>query len=90
MYKIDNFGRELVIERYVDDIVGGLHFLETKERLKDCLLHQKRQLSNDELELEIMRHDPNVLRDLYIEEMSTASNFYDNIVKEEIQYLETI
>lgn len=75
MYKIDNFGRELVIERYVDDIVGGLHFLETKERLKNCLIEQKNKLSNDELEIEIARHDPNLLRDLYIEEMSTASYY---------------
>lgn len=69
MYKIDNFNRDLIIERYVDDIVGGLHFLETKERLKDCLLQQKYQLNNDDLEVEIMRHDPDLLRDVYIEEM---------------------
>lgn len=69
MYKIDNFNRELIIERYVDDIVGGLHFLETKERLKDCLLQQKHQLNNDDLEVEIMRHDPGLLTDIYLEQM---------------------
>lgn len=74
MYKIDNFNRDLIIERYVDDIVGGLHFLEVKERLKSCLLQQKQSLTNDELEIEISRHDPNVLVDLYIEEMQTSSN----------------
>lgn len=69
MYKIDNFNRGIIIERYVDDIVGGLHFLETKERLKDCLLHQKHQLDNEDLEIEIMRHDPGLLTDIYIEEI---------------------
>lgn len=69
MYKIDNYNRELVIERYVDDIVGGLHFLETKERLKDCLLNQKRNMSGDDLEQEIMRHDPGLLTDIYIEQL---------------------
>lgn len=67
MYKIDSYNRDLVIERYVDDIVGSLHFLETKERLKNCLLQQKHQLDNDELEIEIMRHDPMLLSDIYIE-----------------------
>lgn len=70
MYKIDNFNRGIIIERYVDDIVGGLHFLETKERLKDCLLQQKYQLDNEDLEIEIMRHDPGLLTDIYIEEIS--------------------
>ncbi len=69
MYKIDNFNRGIIIERYVDDIVGGLHFLETKERLKDCLLQQKHQLDNEDLEVEIMRHDPGLLTDIYIEEI---------------------
>lgn len=69
MYKIDNFNRGIIIERYVDDIVGGLHFLETKERLKDCLLQQKYQLDNEDLEVEIMRHDPGLLTDIYIEEI---------------------
>ena len=73
MYKIDDFGRELVIERYIDDIVGGLHFLDMQERLKACLIDQKRELTNDELEIEIARHDPNLLSDLYIEEMSMSS-----------------
>jgi len=68
MYKIDNFNRELIIERYVDDIVGGLHFIEIKEKLKDCLLSQKHKLSNEDLELEIMRHDPELLTDIYLEE----------------------
>lgn len=69
MNKIDTYNREMIIERYVDDIVGGLHFLETKEMLKCCLLDKKRSLSNDELEIEIMRHDPILLTDLYIEEI---------------------
>jgi hypothetical protein len=69
MYKIDNYNRETVIERYVTDIVGGLHFLETKEMLKDCLIKDKRSLTDDELELEIMRHDPGILSDIYLEEI---------------------
>lgn len=68
MYKIDNFNRELVIERYVDDIVGNLHFIEVKEKLKDCLLQQKYNLSDEDLEFEIMRHDPGLLTDIYLEE----------------------
>lgn len=68
MYKIDNFNRELVIERYVDDIVGNLHFIEVKEKLKDCLLQQKYNLSDEDLECEIMRHDPGLLTDIYLEE----------------------
>lgn len=69
MNKIDSFNRETVIERYVTDIVGGLHFLETKEMLKDLLLERKRELDNEELEHEIMRHDPMLMTDIYIEEI---------------------
>lgn len=69
MYKIDSFNREMVIERYVTDIVGGLHFLETKEMLKSCLIDKTRSLDNEELEIEIMRHDPMLLSDIYLEEI---------------------
>lgn len=69
MYKIDNFNRGIILERYVDDIVGGLHFLDIKERLKDCLLKEKANLNNEDLEMEIMRHDPGLLTDIYIEQM---------------------
>jgi hypothetical protein len=69
MNKIDNFNREMVIDRYVTDIVGSLHFLETKEMLKEYLMEKKRQLDNEELEYEIMRHDPMLMTDIYIEEI---------------------
>lgn len=69
MYKIDNFNRGIILERYVEDIVGGLHFLDIKERLKDCLLKEKNDLNNEDLEMEIMRHDPGLLTDIYIEQM---------------------
>lgn len=69
MNKVDYYNRDQVIERYVTDIVGGLHFLETKEMLKNCLMDKKQQLDNEELEIEIMRHDPMLLTDLYIEEI---------------------
>jgi hypothetical protein len=69
MYKIDSFNREMIIERYVTDIVGDLHFLETKEMLKNFLIDKKRSLSNDELEIEITRHDPLLLSDIYLEEI---------------------
>lgn len=69
MTRIDNFNRDLIIQRYVEDIVGGLHFLDTKIKLKECLLQQKYSLSDGELEYEIMRNDPGLLSDLYLEEM---------------------
>jgi hypothetical protein len=69
MNKIDSYNRDIAIERYIDDIVGSMHFLEVKERLKDCLLKEKNQLPNDDLEIEIMRHDPGLLTDIYIEEI---------------------
>jgi len=69
MYKIDNSNRDLIIERYVDDIVGGLHFLEVKERLKALLIKEKMTLDNDYLEIEVQRHDPNLLVDIYLEEI---------------------
>lgn len=69
MYKIDNYNRETVIERYATDIVGGLHFLETKERLKEYLIKDKQSLTDSELEIEIMRHDPQLLSDIYLEEI---------------------
>lgn len=69
MYKIDNYNRHYVIERYVEDIVGGMHFLDIKSRLKDYMLSDKHNLTNNELEIEIMRHDPKLLSDIYIEEM---------------------
>ena len=68
MYKINNYNRSYVVERYVDDIVGGLHFLDIKSRLKNYLLNEKHNLNNEELEQEIMRHDPQLLSDIYIEE----------------------
>ena len=69
MYKIDNYNRNYVIERYVDDIVGSMHFLDIKSRLKDFLLQDKYSLSNEELEYEIIRHDPSLMSDIYIEEL---------------------
>ena len=69
MYKVDNYNRDIVIERYVTDIVGGLHFLETKEILKQCLMKDKQSLTDDELEFEIMRHDSQLLSDIYLEEI---------------------
>lgn len=69
MNKIDSYNRDIAIERYVDDIVGSMHFLEIKERLKDCLLNEKSKLPNYDLEIEIMRHDPGLLTDIYIEDM---------------------
>lgn len=81
MYKIDNFNRDLIIERYVDDIVGSLHFLEIKERLKDCLLRQKHNLNNNDLEVEIMRHDPKLLRDVYIEELMGTPEYEKGLVE---------
>ena len=69
MYKIDDFNREIIIDRYVDDIIGNLHFLETKELLKDHLLTEKHKLTNEELEYEVTRHAPEILSDIYIEEM---------------------
>lgn len=69
MFSIDSFSRDVAIERYVTDIVGGLNFLETKEMLKDLLIEKKQQLSSDELESEIMLHDPGLLADIYIEEI---------------------
>lgn len=69
MYKIDNYNRDMIINRYVDDIVGSLHFLEIKERYKDLLLKQKYDMSDDDLELEIMRHDPGLFTDIYLEQL---------------------
>lgn len=69
MIYIDNFNRNLVIERYVDDVVGSLDFLEIKEKLKDCLIQQKYNMSNDELNIEISRHDPGLLNDIYVEQL---------------------
>ena len=69
MYKVDDYNRDQIIERYATDIVGGLHFLDCKEMLKNCLIDKKQQLDNEELEIEIMRHDPMLMTDIYIEEI---------------------
>lgn len=69
MYKIDSFNRDYVIERYVDDLVGELHFMEIKSKLKDYLIKEKHGLDSEELEMEIMRHDPRLLSDIYMEEI---------------------
>jgi hypothetical protein len=66
---IDCFDLNVVIERYVDDIVGSFDFLEVKEKLKEYLIREKYQLSNDELELEIMRSNPHLFTDLYVDEI---------------------
>lgn len=68
MNKIDNYNRNLAISRYVEDIVAPLHLLDAKEMLKEYLRTQKAGLGNDELENEILRHDPNLLTDIYSEE----------------------
>lgn len=69
MNKIDNFNRTLIINRYIDDIVSPLHLLEAKEMLRDLLRLQKAELGNEELEIEISRHDPDLLADIYTEEL---------------------
>lgn len=72
---IDVLNRDYVIERYVDDIVGSMDFLEARCKLKDLLLQQKYSLSNDELEYEIRRYNPMLLTDSFIQE-----------ILEEVQY----
>lgn len=69
MNKIDHYNRNLAINRYVEDIVSPLHLLECKEMLRDLLHSQKMELSNDELETEIARHDPLLLSDIYAQEL---------------------
>ena len=69
MNKIDNYNRNLAITRYVDDIVAPLHYLEAKELLKELLTTQKKELSNEELEQEIMRHDSGLFTDIYAHEL---------------------
>lgn len=73
MNKIDNYNRNLAINRYVEDIVAPLHLLECKEMLKDYIRMQKTGLGNDELEQEIQRHDPGLLADIYTEECYIGS-----------------
>jgi|694.fasta_scaffold44890_3 hypothetical protein len=79
MHKIDNYNRESIIDRYVIDIVSKLHFLEAKEMLKDYLIHNKRLLTNEDLEIEIMRHDPGLLTDIYLEEILEEVQHVQNI-----------
>lgn len=74
MNKIDNYNRSLAISRYVEDIVAPLHLLDAKEMLKDLLRNQKMELGNDELEIEISRHDPGLLADIYSEEIYAGEN----------------
>lgn len=69
MNKIDNFNRNLAIERYVEDLVAPMHLLDCKETLKDYMRMQKAGLGNDELEEEIRRHDPGLLADIYSQEL---------------------
>lgn len=69
MNNIDNYNRELVIERYVTSLVGSLNFIETKEMLKDLLIEKKSLIDDHSLEREILDHDPFLLTDLYIEEI---------------------
>jgi hypothetical protein len=74
MYKIDDYNKEYIIERYVNDIISKMHFLDIKSRLKNYLLRDKHNLSLEVLETEIMRHDPKLLSDIYIEETTTESS----------------
>lgn len=69
MCSISYFDKDLLIERYVDDIVGNMHFLEIKEKLKEYLLDEKKQMSLDDLEIEILREDPKLINELYFEYM---------------------
>ena len=69
MYKIGNYNRDIIIERYVDDIVGGMDFLETKQKLKSYLMKEKYEMSDDDLEWEIIRRDPSLFGDLYVDEL---------------------
>lgn len=74
MYKVDNYNRNLILERYVDNIVHNLHLLEAREMLKSLLLKEKSQLDDEELEIEIMRHDPGLFTDIYVEELMEEIN----------------
>lgn len=82
MNKIDNYNRNLAIKRYVEDIVAPLHYLEAKEMLLGLLTTQKNELSNEELEQEIMRHDSGLFTDIYTHELYSAQ-----LTKEEEQHV---
>lgn len=69
MNKIDNYNRNLAIDRYIEDIVAPMHLLDCKETLKDYLRMQKAGMGNQELEEEIQRHDPGLLSDIYAQEL---------------------
>lgn len=82
MNKIDNYNRSLAIQRYVNDIVAPLHYLEAKEMLVSLLTVQKAELSNEELEQEIQRHDSGLFTDIYSHELYSTS-----LTKEEKQHV---
>jgi len=60
---VNRFSRKDIQRKYIDQILGGLDFMEIKDRLRDYLNKEKDKESNYSLEAEIRKEAPEVLVD---------------------------
>jgi hypothetical protein len=68
MYKIDHFNRNQILLEYIDSILDPKSDSEVRDMAKRLLIETKGNLSNIQLENEIMRHFPYILINTYISE----------------------
>jgi hypothetical protein len=60
---INQYNRQDVQRKYIDQILGELDFMQIKDRLRDYLSKEKDKESNYALEAEIRKEAPEVLVD---------------------------
>jgi hypothetical protein len=60
---INEYNREEIQRKYIDDILGSMDFMQIKDCLRDYLSRDKDRSSNYGLEVEIRREAPDILID---------------------------
>lgn len=60
---INQFNRQEIQRKYIDQILGELDFMQIKDRLRDYLNKEKDKESNYALESEIRKEAPDILID---------------------------
>lgn len=59
--RINDFNRIDIQSQYVDHIVGGMDFIQVRQRLRDYLELEKDKESDIDLEIEILNEAPYLL-----------------------------
>jgi hypothetical protein len=77
---INQFNRQEIQRKYIDQILGELDFMQIKDALRDYLTKDKNKASNYALESEIRKEAPDVLVDNWedFDEPATLTREYQD------------